>query len=417
MNLRTKIKAGALQYVLVVSVVIALIVFAFLSLVYLQQRLQAANLFNKEVIHNTRLGFEYIRPGGISYGEEQVLRFSENPLVKTSITKSHWGIFDIVTITSSIRNQVFKKTALVGANDPDKDALYLREDHQPLVLVGDTRITGNVHISEQGVKRGSIAGISYTGGQLVNGTIYKSSGELPTIQNMEYLTNFYRNFTKDGFEDLYPEEGMELHRPFIETPLLYEHSGVLELSDLSLSGNMILRSDTGIVVHASAKLQDVILMAPRIEVQSNTEGSFQAFAGEHILIGEGCRLLYPTVLAVLDKSENTVEETSSKIVIFRQTDVRGIVLFLSENKKPGHIPHIQIDEEVVLTGEVYCRGNLELKGTVFGSVYTHHFIRHASGGIYLNHILNGIMNRKKLPDQYCGLNLGTNNNKIVKWVE
>ncbi len=107
MYLQRKIKAGALQYVLVVSVVIAIIVFAFISLIYLQQKLQGNNRFNKEVIHHTHLGFEYIRPGGILYDEEQVVSFSENPLVSTSIKKSHWGVFDVVTIASDIRNQVF----------------------------------------------------------------------------------------------------------------------------------------------------------------------------------------------------------------------------------------------------------------------------------------------------------------------
>ena len=61
--------------------------------------------------------------------------------------------------------------------------------------------------------------------------------------------------------------------------------------------------------------------------------------------------------------------------------------------------------------------NIELKGSVFGTVYTNNFIAKQFGGVYVNHIYNGIINAKKLPRQFSGLQIEKESNAIVKWVQ
>lgn len=63
-----KIKAGALQYVIVVSVIIAILIFAFISLVYLYQKTNHKFNFSKEAIQNTQLGFDYLNHKDVPYG-------------------------------------------------------------------------------------------------------------------------------------------------------------------------------------------------------------------------------------------------------------------------------------------------------------------------------------------------------------
>ena len=113
-------KAGALQYVLVVSVLVAIIVFAFISLVFLQQKIQIKNSFYKETIQNVQLGFDFLSKNDIVYDEIQEYKFSENEFERTEILKKHWGLFDLVIIKSIIKNEFFQRTGLLGSNNSEK---------------------------------------------------------------------------------------------------------------------------------------------------------------------------------------------------------------------------------------------------------------------------------------------------------
>ena len=183
-----KLKAGALQYVLVVSVIIAIIIFAFISLIYLQQRMTIKHGFAKETIANAQMGFDYLRTNEIRYDEETTLDFFENEAAITTITKKHWGIFDIGIVNSKIKNESFQKIGILGTQKSKRAALYLQENNKSLVLVGKTKIIGNASLPKQGVKSGSIAGTSYYGNQLIYGNRKRSSTKLPKINNIEFVT-------------------------------------------------------------------------------------------------------------------------------------------------------------------------------------------------------------------------------------
>lgn len=418
MMLHQKIKAGALQYVLVISIIIGILIFAFISLVYLQEKMSIKHSFTKEAISNTQMGFDYFKENEVPYNEKVVLPFIENTLATTTIEKQHWGIFDLAIVTSKVKNEFFQKVGLLGTENSKIEALYLKDNNQSLVLVGKATIIGNVSVPKQGVKSGTIAGVSYYGNQLIYGSQKRSAPQLPEIKNIAHVKIFYSNYVAVNTEDFELKEDLKMQQSFKEKTLLYEATNTINLENVILSGNLLIVSKSAITVAASAVLEDIILMAPEIRIANNVKGSFQAIATKNIEVGVGCNLSYPTALVLLDPG-NTMPTNNKKevprIIIKKNTAIKGMLVFKSDNIGVNYDAQISIQENVNITGEVYCSKNLELQGSVFGAVYTSNFIVKKSGGIYSNHLYNGVINSKKLPEQYAGLQIYKASNAIAKW--
>ena len=422
MVLLKKIKGGALQYVLVISVIIAIIIFAFISLIYLQRRTSIKHQFSKQTIANTQLGLDYFKVKEVAYNQEINLDFLDNTEALTTIVKKHWGVFDLAIVTSQIKNERFQKIGLLGTQNVKRDALYLKDNNQSLVLVGKTKITGSVSLPQQGVKSGNISGISYSGNQLIYGNTKTSTSSLPKIKNIDYLKSISKNYRDESYENFELEDELKLHQSFSKNTLIYEDGNPIILSNISLNGNIMIVSKTAITVRPSAILENVILIAPTITIESKTKGNFQAFATKNINIQSGCQLKYPTALVLLDEEKkeiniNQKETEVYQIKIDKNNVIRGVIMYHSDSKSTNFKAQINVEENVIITGELYCSKNIEMRGSVFGSVYTNNFIANQSGRIYINHVYNGVINADKLPIQYSGLQINQPSNSVVKWVD
>jgi len=423
MRLLKKIKAGALQYVLVISVIIAIIISAFISLVYLQQRMNIKHQFTKEAIAAVQLGFESLKHQKTPYDLKTPVHFYDNEIAVTTLIKKHWGIFDLAIVNSKVKNEFFQKIGLLGVQHSKREALYLKDNNNALVLVGKTKITGTVALPKQGVKSGNIAGVSFYGNPLINGSRKASSSSLPQIQNIEFVKDFYQNYLTNEMKSIELEDGVKIHQSFTNTTGLYTATKPILLKNISLSGNIVVSSKTAIIVEASANLEDIILIAPKIKIEKNTTGNFQALARKSIEVASGCTLNYPTALILLNENDTSVqvfngeEQTKEQIHVSKNTLVKGMVVYCSDNNTSPYKTQIQIDDSAVIKGEVYCSKNLALQGSVFGSVYTNHFIVKKSGGVYVNHLFNGTINVKKLPIQYVGLLINNESNSVAKWLD
>ena len=423
MRLLKKIKAGALQYVLVISFIIAIIISAFISLVYLQQRMNIKHQFTKEAIAAVQLGFESLKHQKTPYDLKTPVHFYDNEIAVSTLIKKHWGIFDLAIVNSKVKNEFFQKIGLLGVQHSKREALYLKDNNNALVLVGKTKITGTVALPKQGVKSGNIAGVSFYGNPLINGSRKASSSSLPQIQNIEFVKDFYQNYLTNEMKSIELEDGVKIHQSFTNTTGLYTATKPILLKNISLSGNIVVSSKTAIIVEASANLEDIILIAPKIKIEKNTTGNFQALARKSIEVASGCTLNYPTALILLNENDTSVqvfngeEQTKEQIHVSKNTLVKGMVVYCSDNNTSPYKTQIQIDDSAVIKGEVYCSKNLALQGSVFGSVYTNNFIVKKSGGVYVNHLFNGTINVKKLPIQYVGLLINNESNSVAKWLD
>lgn len=412
-----KIKAASIQYVLVISVIIIIVVSAFISLIYLQKKITLKGELYKETIHHTNLAFGYLNQANISYDSPTELFFSDYDFEETILERKHWGIFDLITVQATLRNETFQKIALTGSRDTTRQALYLQDNNQPLVLVGKTHIKGTVSLPKKGVKRGSIAGTSYYGNELIYGQTQSGSTSLPAINTIRFLKSFIKDKPFDSSLELALEDGLKKRQSFNEPTLIHNSAGSIALRNISLQGNIIITSDVSITVHASAVLEHVILMAPEITVKSNVEGIFQALATEKIVVEKNTSLEYPSALIVLDKNTSVKnQENAPKLLIENDVQLKGLMVYETEKKEFDYNVQVYIGEKSTITGEVYCKKNLELKGKVLGSVYAGNFIAKEFGGVYVNHIYNGHIDASLLPDAFSGLPMNSGTISIAKWV-
>lgn len=418
-----KLKAGALQYTIFIAVVIALLVFAFISLTYTQQHFKAKTSTFLQTVRNTNLAVKYASNTQLSYNEIVEIQLSDDANSNTSIKKQHWGVFDLITTTSTIKKETFTKNTLLGGFLQKRPSLYLQDNNQPLVLVGDTRIEGNTLLPKQGAKRGTIAGNSYTGSQLIYGSTGLSKTNLPKLKNREYIKQLVQGSIQ--FANTIPlelSEDVTLLNSFNNsTQLLYSNTSI-DLRLVKLTGNIIIQSNIAIKVYPSAQLTDVLLIAPTIEILDAVKGNFQAFASKKISVGKNCQLEYPTSLILYEKktvmvsNQNNSTKDWNHIKIETGSVVKGIIGFLSDNEVNNYKPQIIIEENTSINGELYCNQNIELKGKITGSVFTKGFIANQFGSIYQNHIYNGKILSNGFPNQYCGLTIENSTKNVAKWL-
>ena len=373
----------------------------------------------KLAVQNVDIGLANAFKQELAYNQEA--HFELDQSIKSIITlyKIHWGVFDLIKVTSQIKKESFQKWALIGGYNNQRPALYLQDKNRPLVVVGNTVISGNASLPKSGIKRGNIAGHAFHGEQLIYGNINQSKSQLPGFSNTNYLKNIKENiYNNDSLEFIQINEDQRLVNSFIKPTKIYRQNKRIDLEYVQLTGNFIIESDTLIRVHKTAVLQDIILIAPKIEIDEDVQGNFQAIATRKIEIGANSKLSYPTALLLID--ENLLQTNSKKninqIVINDNVEVKGLVCYLSSDSKNNYQAQIKIEENANVIGEVYCNQNIELKGEVTGSVYTKGFIANQNGSVYQNHIYNGKIIVDDLPKQYSGFLFEGLPKQIVQWV-
>ncbi|NVK51289.1 MAG: hypothetical protein HWD85_00020 [Flavobacteriaceae bacterium] len=412
MFLFKRIKASSLQMVLVVSVVILLLLLSFILFVYVQKRIGVKYSNFKESVYLNHQVFDYLKNNDVPYGNKNSIDFfnSENQYV--TIVKKQWGIFELFGVTTKVGKEVFHKNALVGYTTKNRNALYLSDKFQPLIVVGNTTIRGNALLPSRGVNSGNIAGVSYNKSQFIYGEIFQSESTLPRLFHKEKIQEFLSTYTRDTITNFNLDITEQLDNSFHKKTNVFQKNGAIHLSEVSLKGNIIIESDTLIKIDASAKLEDVILIAPKVEITQGFKGNVQVFATKTITISSNCLLNYPTSLIVFDTSEDATIKISEASI------VKGIVGHFKQNsEKTNYKSSVLLDKNATLFGELYSMGNVELLGTVNGSVYANSFIANQFGSIYINHIYNGTIDAEKLPKQYAGLSMQNGIKNVAKWLD
>jgi hypothetical protein len=423
-----KIKAGALQFVLFVGAIIAVLLMSFLLLTYTHQHFEKKTDVLIEVLRSAGYGMAASLNDDFLLGVDHAInRVSDIPITIT-VKREFWGVLEKRTVQTSHNNTTASKTALIGGKDADElPALYVNDHQRPVILAGNTKITGTAFLPEQGLKMGNISGNSYNRSQLLYGKSMKSNSVLPAlsrelVDQVNRLAN--KNYVPKGeLLNRLPAEGIQ--NSFTTETLVYKDR-VVNLKNIVLTGNIIIVADYKIIVEPSARLNDILLIAPEIVIQNSVNGAFQAIATESIQVGENCNLEYPTALVVHKKYADVVVEKTgqsqfnqtSNIYLDANTKVSGMVMVLDESESRPYIPELKIETNTIINGEVYCTKNVELKGMVNGMVSTDGFIALENGSVYQNHIYHGTINSENLSNTYTGILLASRerNKKVMKWL-
>lgn len=414
-----KLKAGTLQLVTFIMVVIALLLASFLILNHVHKQFRLQTNHTIEMIRLANRGISYSLSQAEKTNDTVMIPLFDETYKSLKIKTDFWGIYEKVYSKSHIKHKTYIKIALIGKEQPPtKTALFLKDNNRPLVVVGHTKIEGQSYLPKRGVKSGNISGHSYYGQTFVNGAT-KLSQDFPKLSTD--LQSHIKAFVEQPLENQYNLAYLDLNtkkvvNSFKNGLLLAYSPNTITLTDIQLSGHIIIQSHTKITVDDTSKLEDVILIAPIIDIKKNVKGVFQAFATERIVVAENVKLNYPSALVLLSDYKKEDTETPHCLEIKPKSQIKGSVLCLGSTTKDNYDIQLKIADNVLVEGEIYCQQNLELRGTVNGSVYTNNFIVKEDGTTYQNHLYNGKINANKLADEYVGLAFEDSSKNVMKWL-
>ena len=143
-----------MQFALLISVIIAILLSAFLLLTHVQSffRIKSKELISASELANHKL---------LASLDDTII--SKDTLITTTdattlkLFTNYHGAWSKTVSEVTIKNRKIAKTAFSGtAMNPKTPNLYLANKNAPLVVVGDTRLEGNSYLPKQGIKAGNI---------------------------------------------------------------------------------------------------------------------------------------------------------------------------------------------------------------------------------------------------------------------
>lgn len=415
MRLKRKIQAGALHYVIVVSIMVMILLMSFVSWIYIHKQLDTKSDRYRSALHYHHQMMPSLTK--IPYNTPVDTSFSFDKDLSAKALKKRWGLFDLGIVSVQYHHEHVKKSALLGSSLFDSVAIYLSTQQMPLVMAGNASIIGNAYLSSMGIKTGNVGGVSFLGTELVRGSIYQSEATLPHLQTLEELSTFFNElFLKTT--TTFPLNTQNIYQSFEEPTLVYASDDTLVLDAISLEGNIVIQSATEIIITSTAKLNHIICIAPKIKVLEGFQGRFQAIASASITIDTNVSLTYPSALTVL--SEDTIapyEDSSNGIHIQSNSKVSGVIVYHNNGKEMSYVPQIQIDANTQIIGQIYNTHTTLLRGQLYGSLYTNMMVAKEGGGVFINHLFDGAIDRTKLPPSFGGLIFQSSPLTVASWVE
>lgn len=419
-----KVKAGALQFATLISVVIAVLLAAFILLTYTQLQFTRQLNLSQQLIQQSHDGLAYVKQKDIPYEEPTEVVLEGNSPGTLMLERTQWGIFDKIISTAIQGQKRHQKIAWMGGqlSSEQRPALYLVDSYSPLVVVGNTEIHGKALLPKSGVKAGNIVGTYYQGEQLIYGSRGVSKANLPLIPTTKHL--YLQELLRNGIQipdslRISSVPNNPLQRSFTLPSQWLYRKGPIDLDQVDLEDNIIIKSDTLIRVSAFAKAKNIILVAPRIEIAANFKGSLQAIASKNIKIGISTQLKYPSALVVVAKKETKDRDRNdwTGIRVEQRAQIEGVVMYLGDSDNFNNEAEVQLLADSVLRGELYCEQATDIKGTVLGSVFTGRFAVKAKGSVYTNHLLDATIDSRNFPQIYGGITTSETKKTIVQWVD
>lgn len=418
-----KLKGGILFYSLLVIIITSSISgLILLSSFYENRRLE--NSIKQDELEQNVLSAINLYLGGedlFNGRDTTTIELFGNNSIKVFLTRGSWGNYNLLSANSSWKFKSYFREALIGSDlfTEEPIALFMPEDGRFLSISGKTELRGTCYLPGKTARVASIEGQQYIYKDIVFGEIKKSPPSIPDIN--KDLLNFHSRYISEGISSadssisLEDTDSINFKNSFRNKSIIINIGGLNSLSDYSFNGNIILWSPKPVIVAGSSKLNDVILIAPKILIESGFKGVFQACAIQSIILEPGCTLGYPSQLSVI-QSEGSYNVSDSLIIsIGAGSNVAGAAII----KSFGLTSYIKIDKDALMTGQVYCPGNVELKGKIKGSLYCRGFYLGTERARYYNHLLNTSIDFTNLSKHFAGIDLikVIPSKSIIKWVD
>lgn len=388
------VKANSLLYAIYICLLVSLVCAAMLSYFNLYGQLNTHYNIREELFIGNQSLVNFALGSQSAVGE---LPPDTDSGISGTYQSKPYGLLTLLLARSFVQTDTVASAHFVGRYANDKTAVYLANFSRELSFSGKVKLIGDlvlptVYILPQHMG-GGMNDLEQKGNKSVSKMMLPEinpdfkkiftvlKGENAAVGTLEKTADslYYNSFFN-------PTKEILLDRPAIGKRIF--------------KGNFILRARDSIVVGRDAVLEDVILLAPKITFETGFSGNVQAFATVGIDVGEQVQLNYPSVVCVWNDTKG-----ESKIRIKKQTQVTGAVVIFGNGLEEIGKNSIVLEQESLITGDVYCSGVFTLKGKVYGSVYTNRFLYKSASTQYDNLLVDAEIDNSRRPSGFIGIPL------------
>lgn len=408
----SRLKGGAMVYAVFIAVIIALISFMMINLAFLNRSIFDENEGRVKLIQNSISGIHYLLANQDSSLTEEI-EINTHTRDSVLVSKENWGMYQLLKAKAHKGKNHTTQIALSGTqlDSNNRVGLYLSKENYTLKITGSTKLYGRIIIPNSKVERAYIEGKNYNGNKLVYGQVGASKNSIPRITIPEIGIE-----KSDSVVPFYIQDRINYSHPFAKSqPLVLYSDSLIQLDSVRMNGYIKVVSAVGIEIGNQSILENPLLLAPYVRIKDGSKGTCQAFATDSIVL-DSSQLDYPSSLVLIP--DKTATEYKG-ISIEGGSMVKGdLICQTLANQKSLATIHIAKDSKVY--GQVYSTAYAYIRGTVNGSVVCKNIILDTKTSTYNNHLMDAVIDPRKLSVQYCGLQIYNQLNShkaIVKWLE
>lgn len=349
---------------------------------------------------NKQLNAYYSNYENIIICNESALNFSLNKLLNTDSTevefnntktsskiKSH-GIYDLLEVKTLNQKDTVTCIYIVNRVTQNSFGLYIPSISRSIYYFGNIKIGGTISLPNKNISPVSISGM-INNLEVNEKSILESNENLPPI-NRKILDFLNKEVPKINSKKY--ETSSTLFNSFQDKCLFVKWN---QGKTYNLIGNLILFSKDSICINKHDKLEDVVIISPKIRIESGFNGSVQLFADEKIFLEKNVNLKYPSALVLKNKTNE-----GGKLIVAENCKVFGPIVCLSKNIVNYEKTEVFINKNCFLMGNIYCEGKLNLDSNVFGSVYTNMISTNVGDNSHYNTLGNVSINFLAKPEYF-----------------
>ncbi|NHN27976.1 hypothetical protein FIA58_020040 [Flavobacterium jejuense] len=405
------VKAHSLLYAVYVCLLVAIFCGGLLLLSNLYNQLNLYYVTHETLFISNQSTVNYAL-GNSLVTDESILTEEETGIQSQFSIKNH-GLLPLLLTQSYVKNDTISSAHFVGQKVASTNiALYMANFTQPLSLSGDVTIKGNLFMPTDRIKESYINNrpnkISIQGNKTI------SEIQLPTLSDKCNSIFEIRNSYKTNFNAVDKKKDSIYVNSFFNETIEFQMSNTT-LENKIIKGNFIVSSNDSIYIRKNNILEDVIIIAPKVAIESGFEGTIQVFAKESISIEKEVTLNYPSVIALY----NNKEDQKAFAFIDEAFKIAGLVMLFGNDLVHLNKNTLEIKEKGKVMGNIYCTGVLTLKSDVYGAVYTSKLNHKTLSSSYSNTIADVTIDITKKPKVFIDMPIFNNKNNryaIIKKV-
>ncbi len=390
-----RVSAGALSLTLGVSIVATAILSAMILAAYYYKLEQVTYQRHLDVQRLLSSGIAIaLADKSMALNESQAIQLFEDIEDSIIVSRQKWGLWDIYKVMASRGDYRLERSFSKGLtrSEAGTSALYIPDERRPISVVGKTTIRGTAYLPYSGIQSAYIDRIGYLNDSLMYGEQKQSGDTMPRINIETYeviaeLIEGKSDLQTDPYRELFP-----VRWSFNEDSVLAFKARAFDIVD-TLSGKIWIHADDRIFVSREAVLDQVILSAAVVEIDTGFVGNIQVFASDTILVRPRVTLEYPSSLVVIN------EKPPAHILLTSESAVHGTIL-MSGDSSDYYQRVVTLNDNSTFNGMLFCDGLLEVSGSIYGHTSTRKFLVNTLSAVYENYLYNATLDGDSLNASY-----------------